>query len=125
MGKAWSSEEREVKSPHIVALIERFNRVGRWVTGEITRHKDRKNRVKALKKFVALLTELRELQNFNSMRCIVAGISAAAVKRLSKTWGKVDKGTVNLFKEYKALFSQRKNYRVYRELLSTVRVVPC
>jgi len=50
----WTKKDREVKSPNVIKMITRFNRVSHWVTTEIVTSVSLKQRVAVLSRFIEI-----------------------------------------------------------------------
>lgn len=62
-------------------MIQRFNYVVAWITGEICSQILLKQRILTIEKFVALGKQLLDLGNFNGVMEIVAGLHRCADDR--------------------------------------------
>ena len=103
----WTGKDKATLAPNIIALIDRFNKVSRWCCSEIVREKDLKSRAVVLNRFILIASvrkpplvlivephdfapgavqQCRELNNFNGVMEIMAGLQNAAAYRLKKTW---------------------------------------
>jgi len=97
-----------------VQLIERFNRIGLWVVNLIVHEPDLTMRAKLVTHLIAIATECKQVQNYNSMLGIVAGLMSAPVSRMKKTWALVENDIASKFEsDYSALFSR--NYKLLRD----------
>jgi len=114
LNQAWNKNEKEKNAPNVVQLIERFNRMSLWVINCVVHELDISGRAKLITHLIALATECKQLQNYNSMLGIVAGLMNSAVSRLKKTWELVQSEIVSKFEsDYSALFSR--NYKLLRD----------
>jgi hypothetical protein len=107
----WTSKSKATLAPNIISLIDRFNKVSRWCCSEVVREKDIKSRAVILNRFILIASvyrllftnylsithshattfmnrkqQCRELNNFNGVMEIMAGLQNAAAYRLKKTW---------------------------------------
>jgi len=107
----WTGKDKATLAPNIIALIDRFNKVSRWCCSEIVREKDLKSRAVVLNRFILIASvrknhlsyassslkrvhdfapgavqQCRELNNFNGVMEVMAGLQNAAAYRLKKTW---------------------------------------
>jgi len=114
------------KSPHVTAMIDRFNKVGFWVATEIVSQKHHTMRVALLKKLIKIAHICKKINNFNTMMEIAVGLNMGSVSRLSKVWAALDTKTKNRFDEIMKLTHSSQNYKNYREALkaATVPVLP-
>lgn len=83
---SWSKQDRDARAPNIVAFIKRFNLVSTWVATEIVKQERLKERVMALKNFIRIAQEMRQMGNFNGVMEVVAGLQNSAIYRLKRTW---------------------------------------
>jgi len=114
LNQAWNKPEKEKNAPHIVQLIERFNRIGLWVVNLIVHELELSMRATLITHLIAIATECKQLQNYNSMLGIVAGLMSASVSRMKKTWALVAPDIATKFEsDYSALFSR--NYKLLRD----------
>ncbi len=94
LGQAWEKKDKEVKCPNITRMIQQTNAITKWVVAKMLSVGELKERVGLLKFFITLAQKCRELNNFNSLTSVVAGLSMGPVKRLRKTWEVEKKSTL-------------------------------
>jgi len=68
------------------ATIERFNRVSNWVATEIVKVPIAKKRAFIIKQFISIAQACFEMNNFNTLLEITAGLNLVPIRRLKKTW---------------------------------------
>uniref|UniRef100_A0A6B2L305 Ras-GEF domain-containing protein n=1 Tax=Arcella intermedia TaxID=1963864 RepID=A0A6B2L305_9EUKA len=127
LNQAWNKVERAERAPHIIQMIEHFNKVGRWVVYEIINQANIANRVKVMKHFIKVAIKCREYNNFNGCQEIIAGFGSSAVYRLHKSWGKLNKNEKQLIAQFNAIketMSNNKSYNRYRTELKHINP-PC
>lgn len=113
-------------------MIQRFNLVVSWITGEICSQILLKQRITTIEKFISLGKHLLDLGNFNGVmevvaglhRCVVRHLSfirkitqtpySAPVQRLKKTWEGVNKHSLATFESLGSLMGQEHNYKIVR-----------
>mmetsp|Transcript_68 Transcript_68/g.79 ORF Transcript_68/g.79 Transcript_68/m.79 type:complete len:516 (-) Transcript_68:40-1587(-) len=123
LDQCWNKDGKETRAPHIVELIDRFNKRSRWVVTCVVTEEDTATRSKLITHFVAISKCCKELNNYNSMMGIVAGLMGAAVSRLKKSWQAVPKDVVAQFEgEFQVLFS--KNFKLLRDWVRASEI-PC
>jgi son of sevenless-like protein len=120
----WTGKDKATLAPNIIALIDRFNKVSRWCCSEIVREKDLKSRAVILNRFILIASQCRELNNFNGVMEIMAGLQNAAAYRLKKTWNLLPNKTWDIWEELTHLMSSEDNFRVFREALHKINP-PC
>jgi hypothetical protein len=64
---------------------EHFNQVAFWVANYVLLRDKPKHRVLMLEKFMRIARKLRELNNYNGLGAVIAGVKSTAVHRLSAT----------------------------------------
>lgn len=102
-------------------MIKRFNDVSSWVTTEIVNQTENlKNRIAMIEKFIQIAQQFLELNNFNGVMEVLAGLQSAAVHRLKKTWAGVKRKSNDKFDEFKTLMSNRGSYKNFRHMLHNV-----
>ncbi|KNC50275.1 Ras guanine nucleotide exchange factor A [Thecamonas trahens ATCC 50062] len=124
LGLAWSKKGKEELAPNVLGLIRRFNAMSLWVVTEITRRFQLKDRVKAVKYFVALAAKFRDMGNLNALQAVMSGFSNNSVKRLKFTWAKLDRKSNETLTELRELLDFKGSYRNLRNYLKHV-VPPC
>jgi son of sevenless-like protein len=124
LNQAWNKENRHHISPNVNALAERTNLVVNWVSQEILKHENLKNRTHALRKFIKVARECRKLNNYNACFELVAALNSIAVHRLKKTWEGIPAPLKEEFKELEDLVHQQKNYRNLRQAIKN-SLPPC
>ncbi|KAI3650490.1 hypothetical protein MP228_003971 [Amoeboaphelidium protococcarum] len=97
--------------------IERFNRIGFWVSSVVCAYKDVKKRADAINKFIEIMKYIHKFANYGTLMAIISGLNTTSVSRLKKTWELVNKGKqINTYKELEAKMSYRGNFKAYREI---------
>lgn len=88
LNQAWNKPGRERNAPHIVAMIRRCNELSWWISTRILRCRDIRQRTAALRYWLRVARELRDLHNFNGVVEIIATLHNAAVQktRLRRSW---------------------------------------
>jgi len=86
LGQAWSSEKRSHVSPNVIQLLQRANRTANWVATCILLQSKVKDRTKVLSKFMTIAKHLKDLNNYNTLMGIIAGLNTVAVSRLKYTF---------------------------------------
>ena len=99
---------------HVTRMIEHFNHVAYWTTNLILLRDKPKHRALALEKLILIARKLRELNNYNSLGAIVAGIHGTAVHRLQATRDLVPPEVQRNFLKLEVLMSTQKGHASYR-----------
>jgi len=125
LNQAWNKTDREINAPNISAMIRRFNEVSLWIATEVLSYSNNiKMRTKMIELFIKVAGRLRDLNNYNGIIEVLAGLQCVPVFRLKKTWAEVDKDLLNLFEELDKVVSCEHNYKNIREELRK-RDPPC
>ena len=86
LNQGWTKPTKHATSPNIVAMIDHFNTVCRWLAIEILAPEDVHDRAAAMHRLIVVAEECRVLQNFNAVMTILAGLQSSPVYRLKDTW---------------------------------------
>lgn len=70
---------------HVNRMIEHFNQVACWVANYVLLRDKPKHRVLMLEKFMRIARKLRELNNYNALGAVIAGVKSTSVHRLVQT----------------------------------------
>eukprot|EP00158_Paraphelidium_tribonemae_P007189 Partr_v1_DN28145_c0_g1_i4_m56149 putative Son of sevenless homolog len=110
-------EKNDPRIANFNAYIDRFNRIGFWVSTVIVKEKDIKRRVEAIEKFIQVGKYCQKYQNYSSLMAILSGLNTTAVSRLKKTWELVNKSRyIGAYHELEDKMSYRSNFKAYREI---------
>jgi hypothetical protein len=119
LNQGWNKSDKDERSPHIVAMIKRFNHVSIWVATEIVKTEKLADRVSVMKKFIIIAEKCREIGNFNAIMEILAGLQNSAIYRLKKTWEKLfnKSGYEEMYNNLLNLMNNKGNFKDYRAAL--------
>ncbi|KAF2839551.1 ras GEF [Patellaria atrata CBS 101060] len=95
-------------------MIEHFNHLAYWVANFVLLRDKPKHRAMMLEKFMKVARKLRELNNYNALGAILAGINGTAVHRLSATRDLVSTAVQKDFMKLEILMSTQKSHFAYR-----------
>ena len=70
---------------HVNRMIEHFNQLAFWVANYILLRDKPKHRALMLEKFMSIGRKLRQLNNYNALGAIIAGVKSTAIHRLGAT----------------------------------------
>jgi len=121
---AWTKKDKAKRSPNLLAMIERFNHVSRWVTYTLVTEQNLKKRTKILAFFLQLLQHLYELNNFNAIFQIVGGFGNSSVHRLKKTFAGLKPPKDKILKDMTFFCDPAKSWSNYRKTITEVNP-PC
>lgn len=102
------------QADNIGAMIKRFNHLALFVAAMVLLRDKPKHRAKVLEKFMDLAWKVRQLNNYNSLAALVAGITSAEVIRLGQTHELVPAEVKKQFLRLTVLMSNAKSYATYR-----------
>ncbi|KAK5136831.1 hypothetical protein LTR08_001753 [Meristemomyces frigidus] len=81
-----SSEKAKCKNlVNVNRMIEHFNYIASWVKNYVLFRDKPKHRALMLEKLMRIARKLRELNNYNALGAIIAGIKSSCVQRLAAT----------------------------------------
>jgi GTPase SAR1 family protein len=95
-------------------MINHFNHVAKWVSNMILMRDKPKHRAQMLEKFMNIALKLRQLNNYNGLAAVLAGINGTAVHRLAQTRALVSPEVHKRFARLGLLMGTQKSYFAYR-----------
>ncbi|KAF2093287.1 ras GEF [Rhizodiscina lignyota] len=95
-------------------MIEHFNHLAWWVANFVLMRDKPKHRALMLEKFMRVARKLRELNNYNSLGAIIAGINSTSVHRLQATRELISSLIVRDFMKLEILMGTQKSHFAYR-----------
>ncbi|RYP69474.1 hypothetical protein DL771_006126 [Monosporascus sp. 5C6A] len=99
---------------NINRMINHFNHVAKWVSNMILMRDKPKHRAQILEKFMNIALKLRQLNNYNGLAAVLAGINGTAVHRLSQTRALVPTDVQKRFARLVLLMGTQKSHFAYR-----------
>lgn len=111
------SLEQKVKCrslANVNRMIDHFNHVAKWVSNMILMRDKAKHRALMLEKFMRIALRLRQLNNYNGLAAVIAGINGSAVHRLAQTRTLVPADCQKRFMRLELLMSTQKSHFAYR-----------
>eukprot|EP00005_Dracoamoeba_jomungandri_P003031 CAMPEP_0174260506 /NCGR_PEP_ID=MMETSP0439-20130205/9795_1 /TAXON_ID=0 /ORGANISM="Stereomyxa ramosa, Strain Chinc5" /LENGTH=463 /DNA_ID=CAMNT_0015344761 /DNA_START=92 /DNA_END=1483 /DNA_ORIENTATION=+ len=120
----WKKPANKRNSRHIVKMVDRFNKVSYWVATRIVRENDLKRRTSLLKRFIILAEKCAELNNYNTLMEVLAGLNLHPVQRLKGTWRGLSEKYKDSMNNMLQIMENKANYKNYRERLNKVRATP-
>lgn len=95
-------------------MINHFNHTAQWVANMILLREKAKHRAQTLEKFMNIALKLRQLNNYNGLAAVLAGINGTAVHRLSQTRSLVPADVQKRFARLVILMGTQKSHFAYR-----------
>lgn len=110
-----ASQKESCKSlNNINRMINHFNHVARWVANMILLRDKAKHRAVVLEKFMNIALKLRQLNNYNGLAAVLAGLNGTAIHRLAQTKVLVSPDTHKKFARLLILMGTQKSHFAYR-----------
>ncbi|ORY64369.1 ras guanine nucleotide exchange factor [Pseudomassariella vexata] len=95
-------------------MITHFNHIAKWVSNMILMRDKAKHRAQMLEKFMNIALKLRQLNNYNSLAAVLAGINGSAIHRLAQTRCLVPADVQKRFARLVLLMGTQKSHFAYR-----------
>lgn len=105
---------RSHQPDNLGAMVKHFNHLALFVTGMILVRDKPKHRARMLEKFMALAWKVRQMNNYNSLGAIVAGVNSHEIDRLTMTKDLIPPETHKEFLRLTVLMGTSKSYSAYR-----------
>eukprot|EP01104_Vermistella_antarctica_P015645 TRINITY_DN5185_c0_g1_i1.p1 TRINITY_DN5185_c0_g1~~TRINITY_DN5185_c0_g1_i1.p1 ORF type:complete len:886 (+),score=242.94 TRINITY_DN5185_c0_g1_i1:3-2660(+) len=120
LNQAWNKEKLKHRAPHVVALLERLNRISFWVPMLVCLGTTVKKRSEVYTKFVSIAEHLHRMNNFNSLMGIVAGLNMSSISRMKHTKAGVNPKVSASFLALEKLMHPTGSFKSYRAALRRV-----
>ncbi|OQS01461.1 hypothetical protein ACHHYP_00741 [Achlya hypogyna] len=123
--KNWTSVNKHMDAPNVLALIELFDARAGWVSSEILHPKlQAKQRAKMIAFFIDVAEACHQLHNFNTLFEVVTGLKAPCIQQLKTTWDLLTQAQNDRFECLKNICSQDNNYANYRQAFALAEGQP-
>ncbi|KAI5928291.1 ras GEF [Camillea tinctor] len=111
-----STEQKEKckTMKNVNRMIAHFNHIATWVSNMILMRDKAKHRAQMLEKFMWIALKLRQLNNYNGLAAVLAGINGTAIHRLSQTRTLVPADVQKRFARLVLLMGTQKSHFAYR-----------
>ncbi|EQK99480.1 Ras guanine nucleotide exchange factor [Ophiocordyceps sinensis CO18] len=110
-----AAEKEKCKSlQSINRMINHFNHIAQWVANMVLLRDKPKHRAQMLEKFMNIALKLRQLNNYNGLAAVLAGINGTAIHRLAQTRGLVPADVQKRFARLVILMGTQKSHFAYR-----------
>ncbi|CZT08758.1 related to aimless RasGEF (aleA) [Rhynchosporium graminicola] len=106
--------EQKEKMTNVHRLINHFNHIAKWVANMILMRDKAKHRALMLEKFMTIALKLRQLNNYNGLAAVLAGINGSAIHRLTQTRNLVPADVQKRFAQLVILMGTQKSHSTYR-----------
>ncbi|KAK4115785.1 ras GEF [Canariomyces notabilis] len=95
-------------------MVSHFNHIAQWVANMILIRDKAKHRAPCLEKFMVIAQKLRQLNNYNGLAAVLAGINGTAIHRLAQTRALVSPDIGKRFAGLVLLMGTQKSHFAYR-----------
>lgn len=95
-------------------MIAHFNHIAQWVANMVLLRDKAKHRAQILEKFMLIALKLRQLNNYNGLAAVLAGINGTAIHRLALTRSLVPTEVQKRFARLVILMGTQKSHFAYR-----------
>ncbi|KAF4459829.1 hypothetical protein FALBO_13408 [Fusarium albosuccineum] len=95
-------------------MINHFNHIAKWVANMILLRDKAKHRAQILEKFMNIALKLRQLNNYNGLAAVLAGVTGTAIHRLTQTRSLVPADVQKRFARLGILMGTQKSHFAYR-----------
>lgn len=110
-----ASQKEKCKSlKNVNRMINHFNHIAKWVANLILLRDKAKHRAQMLEKFMNIASKLRQLNNYNGLAAVLAGINGTAIHRLAQTKTLVPAEVQKKFAGLGILMGTQKSHFAYR-----------
>ncbi|KAM0556790.1 hypothetical protein ACHAPJ_005850 [Fusarium lateritium] len=110
-----ASQKEKCKSlRNVNRMINHFNHIAKWVANMILLRDKAKHRALILEKFMSISLKLRQLNNYNGLAAILAGVNGTAIHRLNQTRALVPADVQKRFARLGILMGTQKSHFAYR-----------
>lgn len=99
---------------HVNRMIEHFNTLAAWVVNYILLRDKPKHRALMLAKFMRIARRLRELNNYNALGALIAGVKSTSVHRLAATRELIPPALGRDWLKLEILMAPSKSHATYR-----------
>lgn len=109
-----TQKEKATSLKNVNRMINHFNHIAKWVANLILLRDKAKHRAQMLEKFMNIAIKLRQLNNYNGLSAVIAGINGIAIHRLAQTRQLVSADVQKRFARTVILMSTHKSHTAYR-----------
>ena len=124
LNKNFESKERFTKSPNVMKVIDRFNKLVYFIIEDIFSYDKKKERCKCIEKWVEVAIKLKDLHNYNDLVMINTCFVNMTLNKLKLTFKKLSTKYKNIIKEMNAFCSSKQCYINIRRLIFNNKGIP-
>eukprot|EP00300_Choanocystis_sp_HF-7_P017542 c19761_g1_i1.p1 GENE.c19761_g1_i1~~c19761_g1_i1.p1 ORF type:complete len:933 (-),score=266.29 c19761_g1_i1:98-2896(-) len=117
MNQAWSRSTVVTTKANVERFIAQFNTISLFVVKAIVSAERLKDRTIVLGRVIQLGGALLYLQNYNSLKAVLAGLNMTPVYRLKHTKANLSKKALSQLQMLEEKMSAQKSHKAYRDVL--------
>ena len=106
----WKKENKKILCPNLINYLNRYNILIRFFSEEILSYDKINDRIEVIKKMLLIIKSLFNLNNFNDIIILIHSFCHPSIKRLLKTWEKLDEKNLLLLKNLSILCKNSNNF---------------
>jgi hypothetical protein len=99
---------------HVTRMTDHFNHLASWVVNYVLLRDKPKHRALMLEKLMRIARKLREMNNYNALGAVIAGVKATAVHRLAATRELIPPNVGKDWMKLEILMAPTRSYFSYR-----------
>ena len=117
-GCNFSKEDKLLKAPNVIKLIERFDKLMLFIIEDICSYETNKAKAKIITKWANVAKKCKDLHNYNDLLIINQCFNHILLKKLISTWKKISKSTLILIAELNKFCTNQQCYiNIRREIV--------
>eukprot|EP01127_Copromyxa_protea_P021694 TRINITY_DN7544_c0_g1_i1.p1 TRINITY_DN7544_c0_g1~~TRINITY_DN7544_c0_g1_i1.p1 ORF type:complete len:924 (+),score=148.73 TRINITY_DN7544_c0_g1_i1:40-2811(+) len=120
VGSGWKKKTKVKDTPHVVAMINWFNRITNWIKSEVMLGVTPKERGLIIERLISTAQYCKLFKNYNSLIEIVSALNGQAVRRLKQSWNEVPIESKEIYTKLEKFFSPVDNYAKLRKIHTEV-----
>ena len=114
----FSKEDKLLKAPNVIKLIERFDKLMLFIIEDICSYETNKAKAKIITKWANVAKKCKDLHNYNDLLIINQCFNHILLKKLISTWKKISKSTLILIAELNKFCTNQQCYiNIRREIV--------
>jgi len=121
LNQAWKKKDGNLRSPNVLEMIARCNRVTKWTQIAILHARGLEQRQKTLAWFIKLAKHLIKIKNYNSAWAVNNALNSTPIYKLDHTWSGISGKQKDYFDYQSKLFKASANYRLLRKEMETLQ----